>query len=166
VVPVDAGAPVVPVVVDVAAPVVAAVAPLGQAVVDGFPVADVAGVLAALRNVAPVPFGPAVDLAAGQAVDRALLGLGAGSSAVATPSRLGSDTPTPAPTAPLAHAPVVPADAGGPSSGNAGGHSGAGQPAAVLAELLTGLLLCGALCRATRTRRLTWWFPEVVVGPG
>ena len=80
------------------------------------------------------------------AVDRALLGLGAGSSALATLSRFGtgraltpgSDTPVPAaPTGPLAHAPAAPADAGG----NAGANSGAGHPAAVLAEFLAGLLV-------------------------
>jgi hypothetical protein len=104
------------------------------------------------------------------AVDRALLGLGAGSSAVATLSRFGtgralapgSNTPASAPTGPLAHAPAAPADAGG----NAGANSGAGHPAAVLGEFLAGLLVCAALCCAVPTRRLTWWFPEVVVGPG
>ena len=105
------------------------------------------------------------------AVDRALLGFGAGSSAVATLSRFGtgralapgSDTPAPAPTGPLAHAPAAPStDAGG----NAGANSGAGHPAAVLAEFLAGLARLRRACCAVPTRRLTWWFPEVVVGPG
>ena len=165
----------------VATPVVAAAdAPVAPAVEDG---AVPAALLAAAPDLSVVLTPDAFDHAAtaaaamtaallggSTAVDRALLGLGAGSSAVATLSRFGtgralapgSDTPAPAPTGPLAHAPAAPADAGG----NAGANSGGGHPAAVLGEFLAGLLVCAALCCAVPTRRLTWWFPEVVVGPG
>jgi hypothetical protein len=125
----------------------------------------------AFDNAPTAPAAMTAALLGGSAtVDRALLGLGVGSSAVATLSRFGtgralapgSNTPAPAPTGPLAHAPAAPADAGG----NAGANSGAGHPAAVLGEFLAGLLVCVALCCAVPTRRLTSWFPEVVVGPG
>jgi hypothetical protein len=125
----------------------------------------------AFDNAPTAPAAMSAALLGGSAtVDRALLGLGVGSSAVATLSRFGtgralapgSNTPAPAPTGPLAHAPAAPADSGG----NVGANSGAGHPAAVLSELLAGLLVCAALSCAIRTRLLTWWFPEVVVGPG
>jgi len=74
----------------------------------------------------------------------------------------GSGSPAPNSKGLPSSVPAAPAGAGGA----AGALSGAGVPAAVLGELLAGLLLGAALCCSGRTRRSTWWFPEVVVGPG
>ena len=96
----------------------------------------------------------------------------AGLDLVAPPSRFGtaravapgSDAPAPVPGQKALPnlLPAAPADSGGA----AGAFAGPGIPAAVLGELLAGLLLGAALCCAGRARRMTWWFPEVVVGPG
>jgi hypothetical protein len=159
--------PVAPTVADVASPT--ALASTGPAALAAVPLPLAHD---AIDNTFTSAAATAAALLAGPATaDRALLGIGAGSSALATLGRFGTgraltpgtDTPVPAaPAGPRTHAPAAPADAGG----NAGANSGAGQPAAVLAELLAGLLLGAALCCAARARRLTLWFPEVVVGPG
>lgn len=100
-------------------------------------------------------------------LDAALVGDSPGSPATLTqprgdrarPSRpgtpVGSGSPGRSDQAP--GAPVGP----GPSAGSAG----TALPVAVVGDLFAGLLIGVALWGATRNRRLTWWFPEVVVGP-
>jgi hypothetical protein len=158
--------PVAPTVADVASPT--ALASTGPAALAAVPFAPQGVIDDAFPSAAATA---AALLAGPSTVDRALLGIGAGSSAHAALNRYGtgraaapsSDAPVQGPTGLPAPHPAAPVDTG---TGTAGAFSGAGLPAAVLGEFLAGLLVGAALCCAGRTRRLTWWFPEVVVGPG
>jgi hypothetical protein len=71
-----------------------------------------------------------------------------------------SSLPT-GPVAPAALAPALPHPPSAPSDGHA--------PTflqAVLGDRPAALAVIGALALATTARRLTWWYPEVPVGPG
>jgi hypothetical protein len=159
-----ASEPVVAPAVTALAPMITALAPTAlTALAPLAPAANAFGPMAALPTAVATVLGGSLTL------DRALVGFGHGSSAHAALSRYGtgraaaptSDAPVQGPTGLPAPHPAAPVD-----TGTAGSFSGAGLPAAVLGEFLAGLLLGAALCCAGRTRRLTWWFPEVVVGPG
>jgi hypothetical protein len=76
---------------------------------------------------------------------------------------------TPAPMAPGGNGPIASINAGGSSSGGAGSSGSAGNggmPPAVLLDpdsAPTGFALS---VLTAPERRITWWYPEVVVGPG
>jgi hypothetical protein len=74
----------------------------------------------------------------------------------------------PSPTAPGSPGPVA-ADAGGPSSGGAGSSGSGGGHSIPLAVLLDPAFAPPVFALSelrAPERRITWWCPEVVVGPG
>jgi hypothetical protein len=71
--------------------------------------------------------------------------------------------------APGGTGPVAALDAGGPGSGGAGssGSSGnGGMPHAVLVDPDSAPPVFALSVLTAPERRVTWWYPEVVVGPG
>jgi hypothetical protein len=92
-------------------------------------------------------------------------------------SELGSSTQsnspggqrTPAPMSPGGSGPIAGIDAGGSSSGGAGSSGssgGGGMPPAVLADPAAAPAAFALSVLTAPERRITWWYPEVVVGPG
>lgn len=71
--------------------------------------------------------------------------------------------PRPAPAGPVAPAPLAPALTHSPSAGGDG--HGPRFLQAVLGNLPAALLVIDALTIAAGSPQLTWWFPEVAVGP-
>ena len=76
---------------------------------------------------------------------------------------------TPAPMAPGGTGPIAGIDAGGSTGGGAGssGSSGnGGMPPAVLLDPDSAPTVFALSVLTAPERRITWWYPEVVVGPG
>ena len=76
---------------------------------------------------------------------------------------------SPAPMAPGGTSPIAGLDSGGPNSGGAGssGSSGNGSmPPAVLLDPDSAPTVFALSVLTAPDRRITWWYPEVVVGPG
>jgi hypothetical protein len=79
------------------------------------------------------------------------------------------DPHSPAPMAPGGSGPMAGVDVGGTSGGGAGssGSSGNGSiPPAVLQEPDATPTAFALSVLSAPERRITWWYPEVVVGPG
>jgi hypothetical protein len=77
--------------------------------------------------------------------------------------------PGPGPIAPAGSGgPIAGVDTGGQGSGGAGssGSSSSGIPPAVLLNPESAPLAFALSELTTPDRRITWWYPEVVVGPG
>ena len=74
----------------------------------------------------------------------------------------------PAPVAP-GGGPIASVDAGGTSGGGAGSSGSAGNggmPPAVLLDPDSAPTVFALSVLTAPERRITWWYPEVVVGPG
>jgi hypothetical protein len=79
------------------------------------------------------------------------------------------DPRTPAPMTPGSGGPIAGVDAGGSSGGGAGSSgssSGGGMPPAVLLDPDSAPAAFALSVLSAPERRITWWYPEVVVGPG
>jgi hypothetical protein len=90
------------------------------------------------------------------------------SAAGSSPHPAGPAGQRPSPAAPGGSGSVA-LDAGGPSSGGAGSSSSGGAnniPQAVLMDPDSAPLVFALSELTTPERRITWWYPEVVVGPG
>jgi hypothetical protein len=90
------------------------------------------------------------------------------SAAGSLPRPVGPASQHPNPASPGGSGPVV-AEAGGPSGGGAGSSSSGGNntmPPAVLLNADSAPLVFALSELITPERRITWWCPEVVVGPG
>jgi hypothetical protein len=87
----------------------------------------------------------------------------ADSSPTSRPTEEGST-----PTAPGGSSPVAGIDAGSPSSGagSTGSPGHAGLPLVVLADADPAPAAFAMSELAVPEHRITWWYPEVVVGPG
>jgi hypothetical protein len=76
---------------------------------------------------------------------------------------------SPAPMTPGGNGPIAGVDAGGSGSGGAGSSGssgGAGIPPAVLLDPDSAPPVFALSLLTAPERRITWWYPEVVVGPG
>jgi hypothetical protein len=92
-------------------------------------------------------------------------------SASGSGSPLDAPARTPDPVAPLAPGggPVAGGGSGVPTGGGTGssGSSGSGgMPLAVLADPASTPAAFGISVLAAPEHRITWWYPDVVVGPG
>jgi hypothetical protein len=80
-----------------------------------------------------------------------------------------TDPRHPAPMAPGGSGPVAGIDAGGTAGGGAGSSGSAGNggmPPAVLLNPDSAPTVFALSALTAPERRITWWYPEVVVGPG